>query len=138
MGEEYQIVRVEEPEWSVIGGGISAFNKQQAGKDNFQRLCFVVQAPDQEIVGGVIGETYWNWLHIDLMWIKEEHRRQGYGQRLLAAAEEEARQRGITGVFLDTFSFQAPGFYERYGYRVFGELADFPPGHTRFFMTKEL
>ncbi|MCJ7537845.1 MAG: GNAT family N-acetyltransferase [Anaerolineales bacterium] len=138
MDEEYKIVSVEQPEWGIIGGGISHYNTQQAGDDNGQNLCFVLQAPDQEIVGGVIGATYWDWFYLDLMWIKDDLRGRGYGQRLLTLAEDEARQRGAKNAHLDTFSFQAPDFYKKYGYKVFGELQDFPPGHHRYFMTKQL
>lgn len=138
MDEEYQIVYVDNPAWEIIGGGITEYNTQQAGDDQGKNLCFVLRSPDQEIVGGVIGATYWDWLYINLMWIKEELRGRGYGQQLLRLAEEEGRKRGATQVYLDTFSFQAPGFYEKYGYEVFGELRDFPPGHQRYFLTKRL
>jgi ribosomal protein S18 acetylase RimI-like enzyme len=138
MDEEYQIVELEQPEWGVIGGGISDYNTQQAGAENGQNLCFVLHGPDEEVLGGVIGQTHWDWLYISLMWIKEEFRGQGYGGRLLALAEEEARGRGAKNAYLDTFSFQAPGFYEKYGYQVFGELKDFPTGHQRFYMKKQL
>lgn len=138
MNKEYQIEAVDKPDWSVIGGGITAYNKQQAGPDNGKHLCFVVKSPDGDVVGGVIGVTYWNWLNIDLMWLTEELRGQGFGQQLLALAEEKGRQRGATHAHLDTFSFQAPGFYQKQGYTVFGELPDFPPGHTRYYMVKEL
>ena len=98
----------------------------------------MIKAPGDEIVGGVIGATFWDWCHIDLMWIKEELRGHGYGQRLLTLAEDEARQRGAKHVYLDTFSFQAPDFYKKYGYQVFGVLPDYPAGHQLYFMTKEL
>jgi GNAT superfamily N-acetyltransferase len=138
MSEEYRIVYVEKPEWGAIGQAINDHNKQQAGDDKAQTLCFVLQAPDLEIVGGVIGATYWDWFHIDLMWVKDELRGRGYGRRLLTLAEQEARQRGAKNAHLDTFSFQAPDFYKQHGYRVFGELQDFPPGHQRYFLTKQL
>jgi len=136
--EEYQIVYKDNPEWEIIGGGINAFNQQQGGQDNAQNLCFVLQSPDGVIVGGVIGSTYWDWLHVDLMWIKEEFRGCGYGKRLLMQAEDEARQRGARYAYLDTFSFQAPDFYKKYGYEVFGELENFPDGHQRYFLAKQL
>ena len=141
MDQEYQIVYVEKPEesaWGIIGRGLRSYNLQQAGDDKFQRLCFVLQAPDQEIVAGVLGEIYWEWLHIDLLWVKDELRGCGYGGRLLAVVEDEARQRGAKNAYLDTFSFQAPDFYELNGYQVFGELGDFPPGHQRYFLAKKL
>ena len=141
MDKEYHIAYDDKPEqsaWGIIGRGISDYNRQQAGDDKAQRLCFVLYAPDQEIVGGVVGATYWGWLYIDLLWVKDELRGRGYGHRLLTHAEEEARQRGAKHAYLDTFSFQAPDFYRQHGYQVFGELADFPPGHQRYFLTKQL
>ena len=89
-------------------------------------------------MGGVIGATYWDWFQLDLMWVKEELRGHGYGRRLLTLAENEARRRGARHVHLDTFSFQAPGFYEKCGYQVFGVLQDYPAGHQRFYLAKEL
>ena len=64
--------------------------------------------------------------------------RRGYGYRLLTLAEDEARKRGAKSAYLDTFSFQAPDFYRQHGYQVFGELEDFPPGHQRYFFSKQL
>ena len=141
MDEDYNIVYVDEPEqsaWGIIGQGISTYNEQQAGDQKFQRLCFVLHTPDNVIVGGVIGEVYWDWFHLDLLWVQDELRGHGYGQRLLTRAEDEARQRGAKNVYLDTFSFQAPDFYKQNGYQVFGELQHFPPGHHRYFLTKQL
>jgi GNAT superfamily N-acetyltransferase len=141
MDQEYQIVNLGTPgdaEWSAVGGGISQYNKQAAGDTNYQALCFMLHSADDKVVGGVIGATYWDWLYIDLLWVKEELRGQGYGHRLLTVAEEEARKRGAKNAYLDTFSFQAPDFYEQHGYRVFGTLDGFPAGHQRYFMTKEL
>jgi GNAT superfamily N-acetyltransferase len=138
MDEEYAIVYVDEPEWGIIGQGINNYNRQQAGEDDAQSLCFVLKAPDQEIVGGVIGATYWDWFHLDLLWVKDDLRGRGHGHRLLTLAEDEARRRGARNAYLDTFSFQAPDFYEQHGYRIFGELQDFPPGHRRYFFAKQL
>lgn len=138
MDESYQFVYRETPEWGVIGGGINAFNTQQAGDDNGKTLCFVILAPGGEIVGGTIGATYWDWLYIELMWIRDDLRRMGFGRQLMHLAEEEAKKRGARISYLDTFSFQAPDFYKKLGYQVFGELLEFPPGHQRYFLTRKL
>jgi len=141
MEPEYQIVFENNPEesaWGIIGRGVASYNREQAGDNKFQRLCFVLQGPENEVVGGALGETYWEWFYLDLIWVKEELRGQGYGRQLLARVEGEAQKRGAKNAYLDTFSFQGPGFYEKYGYQVFGELPDFPPGSKRFFYKKEL
>jgi len=75
-------------------------------------------------------------LMLDGLWVAAELRGQGYGARLLAAAESAARRRGCRGVWLGTFDFQARSFYERQGYRIIGELAEFPAGHTHFQLAK--
>ena len=141
MENKYQVVYVEKPEdaaWGVIGQGLDAFNIQIAGEYNFQRVCFALQTSDNTIVGVVLGELFWDWFHIDLLWIPEELRGHGYGHQLLLKIEEEAKKRGAKNIFLDTFSFQAPEFYKKHGYQIFGELKDFPPGHQRYFFTKQL
>jgi GNAT superfamily N-acetyltransferase len=88
------------------------------------------------VIGGLWGRTAWGWLHMDTLYVPEALRRAGIGARLVAMAEEEAKRRGCLGAWLDTFSFQARGFYESIGYRVFGTIEDQPPGHARHFLQK--
>lgn len=90
------------------------------------------------LVGGLIGATVWQWLAVRLLWVDPAHRGAGHGRRLLAAAEAEARERGCQHARLNTFSFQAAGFYERCGYRQVLALEDFPHGHQRLFYVKSL
>lgn len=138
MNQAYEIKYLEQPAWEVIGGGLSDFNTQQAGDDDGKNLCYVLETSEGEIVGGVIGATYWDWLYVNLMWVREDLRGQGYGRRLLEEAEAEAVRRGAKRSYLDTFSFQAPEFYQKSGYEEFGRLEDFPVGHTRYFLVKTL
>jgi GNAT superfamily N-acetyltransferase len=90
------------------------------------------------LVGGLIGETVWQWLSIRLLWVNLAHRGAGHGRRLLAAAEAEGWRRGCRHARLSTFSFQAAGFYERCGWRQVLALEDFPHGHQRLFYVKSL
>ena len=140
MNTSYTIVPLDKPDWETVGGGISDFNHAAVDPSlgGEKNLCFVLRTPEGEHVGGVIGTTYWGWFYISLMWIREDLRGKGYGAQLMAQAEDEAVRRGAKHAYLDTFDFQAPGFYEKLGYAVFGSLPDFPPGHTRYFMAKEL
>ncbi len=89
-------------------------------------------------VGGLIGRTSAGWLDVELLHVPGPSRGAGHGARLLAGAEREARARGCVGARLDTYSFQARGFYERLGYTVTGAVEDCPPGHTRWSMAKRL
>jgi GNAT superfamily N-acetyltransferase len=138
MNDDYRIEYAERPEYAAIGGGLNQFNIEQAGDDQFKPICFVIRGPEEEVVGGIIGATLYDWLHIELLWVKDALRRNGYGDRLLKLAEDEARSRGAKNAFLDTLSFQAPDFYQKRGYEVFGELADFPKGHKRLYLQKQL
>jgi GNAT superfamily N-acetyltransferase len=141
MSETHDVVFVEHPEesaWGIIGRGLDEYNKQQAGDYGSSTICFAVRSADGEIAGGIIAQIYWDWLAIDLMWVQEDLRGHGYGSRLLALAEDEARKRGARFAHLDTFSFQAPDFYLRHGYQTFGLLNGYPSGHQRHYMTKTL
>jgi GNAT superfamily N-acetyltransferase len=104
----------------------------------FQPIAVVARDARGAIVGGIVGTTNWNWLHVALVWVSESCRRGGLGRRLMAELERAAVARGCTRAHLDTFSFQARPFYERLGYRVFGVLDDYPSGQQRFFMEKTL
>jgi GNAT superfamily N-acetyltransferase len=141
MADEYTIAVVDDPEETavtVIGFGIRDYNKQHGGDDKHRRLYVFLCTSNGTVVGGLIGSTFWDWLHVDLLWVTDELRGRGFGHRILTLAEDEARRRGAHNAYLDTFSFQAPDFYERNGYQVFGELPDFPQGYRRYFLTKPL
>ncbi len=122
----------------AIRNNLVAFNRSQVGIDNYKPLVFSINNATGETIGGLIGEAYLGWLYIEMLWIKEEIRNSGYGSKLLVAAETKAKQYGCQSVYLDTFSFQALGFYQKNGYLIFGELPDFPIGHSRYFLTKNL
>lgn len=89
------------------------------------------------VVGGAIGHAEYNWHTLDLLFVDDGHRRQGVGRALMAQMERHARDRGLTGIRLETWDFQARGFYERLGFTVYGQLADCPPGTITYFMKKE-
>jgi GNAT superfamily N-acetyltransferase len=141
MAGGYEIVYEPKPEeaaWGIIGRGVGSFNQEQVGETGFARICFVLRDPEGEVAGGVLGEVHYGWLHVDLLWVREDLRGQGYGRGLLAEVEQEAKKQGAQRAFLDTFDFQAPEFYRKQGYEVLGELADFPPGHRRLYLAKGL
>ncbi len=123
---------------ATVRAGLSAYNRQHAPDDAFTSLTLVVRDAAGTIVGGLLGGTIWHWLYVDILWLSDAIRGQGYGSRLLAEAERIAQERGCMAAQLDTMSWQAVGFYERHGYSVFGVLDNFPPGHRKYFLHKPL
>jgi GNAT superfamily N-acetyltransferase len=116
------------------------FNHSRVGKpESYRPLAILLSHPESdEIMGGLYGRTFFSHLWVELLFVPESMRGIGIGRKLMTLAEAEAVQRGCRAVALDTFSFQARGFYERLGYSVFGVLNDCPPGHSRFYLTKRL
>ncbi len=122
----------------AIFAPLRAFNESHLGASTYRGLAIEVQGEHGETAGGFWGGTDFGWLFVQLLIVPDALRGQGIGRQLMAMAEHEARQRGCHGAWLDTFDFQARPFYERLGFVCFGELADYPKGHTRYFMQKAL
>ena len=119
----------------VILGGLLAFIHTEAGVVGTPSAV-LVRDEAGAVVGGLTGRTLAAWLFVELLWLPEELRGTGLGTRVMLAAEAEAMRRGCLGAHLDTYDFQAPGFYRKLGYEVFGSIEDHPLGHTRFWMRK--
>ncbi len=124
---------------AAIGNGLNAFNDEVTGYADRQALAVLARDPGTgALLGGAIGRTSLGLLFLDTFWVSASGRGEGVGAKILAAAEAEGRQRGCRSGVLYTISFQAPGFYAKYGWRVFGEVPCDPPGTSRVFMTKSL
>ena len=117
---------------------LRAYNRSRVEAAPHRGLAIELQDAGGATCGGLWGATGFDWLFVQLLVVPDALRGQGIGRRLMAMAEAEARRRGCHGAWLDTFDFQARPFYERLGYSCFGELADYPPGHVRYFMRKDL
>ncbi len=113
-----------------------AYNAAFTKKD-VRRLCVFVRDADGIIIGGLTGKTYWHYLEVAFLWVSEQHRLAGHASKILQAAESEARRRGCKHVLLDTYSFQALGFYQKNGYKEFGRLTGFSGKHDRHYLHKE-
>lgn len=124
---------------AAVGGGLNRFNAEITGYADMQPLAVVVRdAATGDVLGGATGRSSLGLLFLDLFYLPASLRGAGLGTRILALFEEEGRRRGCRSAVLYTISFQAPAFYERKGWRRFGEIPCDPPGTSRVFMTKEL
>jgi len=121
-----------------IRQALARHNELKTGDGRWRPLALCLTDANGQTIGGLVGESFWNAVHVEVLWVADEHRGRGYGTRLMQKAEIEARSRGAEIVYLNTFSFQAPTFYERLGYTKFGELADTPKGAKRMWYVKRL
>lgn len=115
---------------------VRGFNAAVIGDAESQPLTVVVRDAEGKLVGGVSGRTIYGHYLIEVVWVAESMRSRGLGARLMNEAERRARERGCYGAQVDTASFQAPGFYEKLGFRTVGTVEDFPRGHSRHFLHK--
>lgn len=105
----------------------------------FDKALFALELhEDGQVVAGIAGSTVHDWLFVRYLAVAPSHRGRGLGSRLLSEAEDKARAEGILGIFLDTYGFQAPGFYERHGYTTFGRLGHPDPARVRSYLAKSL
>lgn len=124
-------------EVEALPDGLEAFNEAAWPRHQPWQELAVLLRREGRVAGGLYGETYAGWLFIRYFWLEEALRRGGIGRAVIAAAEARAKERGCHSAWVDTFSFQAPGFYAKQGYAEFGRLP-YPPGFERIFLKKAL
>ena len=138
---EFTIEPCEKENVKAIVDGINEYNlsKVSAIADIWTPLEFVAKNENGIEIGGILaGLGYWNGLEIKILWVKDSHRRKGVGTRILKHVEKIAKEKGAKISMLDTFDFQAEGFYLKNGYKPIGEIKDFPEGHRRIYFSKKL
>ncbi|MBO1264616.1 GNAT family N-acetyltransferase [Proteiniclasticum sp. SCR006] len=140
--KEGMMERSTREDMMFIDDGIVAYNQGKVPftqKPAFIPVNRVIRNEEGEILAGVNSMIYcWRVLAIDVLWVKEEYRKRGYGTRLLEELERVAKEENCSLMHLDTFDFQAKEFYEKNGFAVFGTLENCPPGHMRYYMKKEI
>ncbi|MEY9871357.1 ribosomal protein S18 acetylase RimI-like enzyme [Streptacidiphilus sp. MAP12-33] len=141
MTSDHLSVGDRDPELSArLSSGLDAYNFPATGTTEADQTQLSVKVVDDdgEIVGGLAGWTWGGLFGIEMFWVREQSRAEGWGSRILSAAEEEARQRGCDRAVVSSFTFQAPGFYQRHGYRETGRTLGIPGGHQDVHMFKQL
>jgi len=142
-GLRLEITSTAEPNaQALIKSKIKAYNDIHSPahatlrKKGRHTLDFLVKDENDEILAGLLGTTYWRWLSIDELWVHESFRGMGYGRHLVERAEQESKIRDCTHSVVKTWSFQASGFYQKLGYQVVGQLEDYPPNETLYWLRK--
>lgn len=122
--------------FQAIYAALDASTVPRLGPARARLLAIPLRDEPGRVTGGLWGHTLFQWLSIEMLIVPDSRRGQGIGSALVMAAEAEARARGCIGALVDTFSFQAPSFYQRLGFTVFGTLDDYPPGDSRIYFRK--
>ncbi len=124
---------------AVLLNLMMTYNESQTGPSGFALLAVTLDdAETGRVIGGLWGRTVYDWLFVEFLFVPEHLRGRGLGTTLLRTAEEEAVARECIGACLDTFDFNAPGFYRKLGYEEFAALDSPRRGFKRHFLAKRL
>lgn len=118
--------------------GLMEYNRKHFETLNWRDLGIYLEDEEGKKTAGIIGFTHGVWLSIKYLWVSERLRGQDIGSGLLKKAEDEARKRGCKYSFLDTFNFQAPDFYQKYGYEILFVLEEYPITGKHYYLKKNL
>jgi ribosomal protein S18 acetylase RimI-like enzyme len=121
-----------------LWAGLIRYNRKTAGPLRYTRTVLSVRDGKGRLLGGLILQSYWKESYVELLWLSANARQLGYGRRLVQEAERRARRRGSLLLHLNTYSFQAPGFYEKLGFTRVGGMSGSPRGESRHFYVKRL
>ena len=138
--EEPRLFVPDEPsdaDRAAILAGLAAFNQEHVELGSTGPLAVLLKDDSGATIGGLWGTTLFGSLRIELLFVPESMRGFSVGSAIMHRAEALAAARGCIGASLATYSFQARGFYQKLGYTVFGEISNYPPGSSRFFLSLE-
>lgn len=138
MEKKYNInVGIDSPQViQFLEDKIYKHNSNSIDKYDGRLFSRIVRDQDNKIIGGIAGWTWARVCEITQLWVDEKVRQLGVGKMLLDAAEGEARSKACTTVLVKSYSFQAPQFYQKYGYKVEHILNGFPEGYKYYTLVK--
>ncbi len=125
-------------DFKALSTGLLSHHASHCHIRTWEKYCIFLKDKQGKAHAGIIVTFLWNGMHIDSLWVDESIREQDFGSQLMLMAEDEARKRNCTIAYTDTFSWQAPGFYEKLGYTLYGKLEDFPEDNALSYYSKKL
>lgn len=140
MNENYHIELPKDQSQAIqfLEDRIYDHNSSVINKNDGRLFSILIKGADQTIVAGVAGWTWASACEITNLWVSENERNKRLGKRLLETAEAEAKKRGCRQILVRSYSFQAPHFYEKYGFEIEHVITGFPEGHDYYFLIKRL
>lgn len=125
----------EELEFAV--DQLRKYNRSFTGPFESEHFGFIAKNDSEEVVGAVHGNTEWEWVFIKHLWVSEDFRGMELGSELMETIIQEANRRGRYKYYLSTFEFQAPEFYKKLGFEIFGTLPQVSGEYDSFYMKRE-
>lgn len=138
MDHTPQIHRSTQDEAEYVRRKLIEFNSDKVLSGRYEEVSLCLKDDKEQVIAGLNGAICWNWMEIDILWVDEGCRCQGLGAKLLAEAEQIAKVKDCTFIKLNTFSFQAPDFYKKYGYEVMAVIENAPTGSRHYYFKKDL
>ncbi|MET8826779.1 GNAT family N-acetyltransferase [Streptomyces sp. NPDC004610] len=117
---------------------LTAFNDRAAAVPPPEDFSVALTGPGGERIGGLTGWVWGGLCAVEMLWVREDRRHEGWGSRLMRAAEAEAVRRGCTDLTVSTYTFQAPDFYPALGFRERGRVDGVPGGHQDVYFHKTI
>lgn len=116
---------------------LKKYNRSFTGPFETEQFGFIAKDDSGEVVGAINGNTEWEWVFIKHLWVREDYREMGLGSDLMEAIIQEANKRGRYKYYLSTFEFQAPEFYKKLGFEIFGTLPQVSGNYDSFYLKRE-
>lgn len=135
---QIRLENIESQKSQIIGDFIRSYNRSKRETAESEPLNLYAEDDSGELMAGLVAETFGSWLEIEYLFVKEDLRGQGIGSQLLQQAESEAKKRNCRYVFVNTYQFQAPAFYQKQGYKEVFTLKDYPYTGQRHYYQKDL
>jgi GNAT superfamily N-acetyltransferase len=114
------------------------YNQRATGRDDARGLVFVIRDEAGRTIGAAAGYSWAGTSELKQMWVDEAYRGRGYARALLNAFVDEAASRGVRRIWVASYDFQAPGMYEKAGFKRVAEFARWPEGHSNVVFCKTL
>jgi ribosomal protein S18 acetylase RimI-like enzyme len=127
---------IDEAARKFIMDGVDFYNVAETGLSDWYPVNFALRGERGDTLGGLLANLWGDWLHVTRLWVSSAVRGAGNGKLLMSEADAYARARGVVGITLETYSFQARPLYERLGFQVCGIIEGYPPGHVKFDLKK--
>ena len=133
-----KIINGTNDEANYVRNKLIEFNSKHVPNGTYEEFNFCAKNEKDEIIAGLNSAVCWNWMEIDILWVEDDHRGEGFGRRLLEEAERIAKAKDCSFIKLNTFSFQAPEFYKKYGYYEMAVIDNAPKGNKHYYYKKDL